>query len=66
MLYTTFGKTGETVSRLGFGGMRFENSADLDAMAEVAVHAHERGITYFDTAPIYCDDKSEEFFGIAL
>jgi len=66
MLYTTFGRTGETVSRLGFGGMRFESSTDLDAMAEVVVHAHERGVTYFDTAPIYCDDRSEEIFGLAL
>ncbi|MBW7864946.1 MAG: aldo/keto reductase [Candidatus Hydrogenedentes bacterium] len=66
MLHTEFGKTGVTVSRLGFGGMRFENPADLDAMAEVVVHAHEKGVTYLDTAPFYCDDKSEEIFGIAL
>jgi uncharacterized protein len=29
-------------------------------------HAHAQGINYFDTAPYYCDDRSEEIFGRAL
>lgn len=66
MLYTPFGKTGTDVSRLGFGGMRFEEPDNIDAMAEVVFHAHEKGITYFDTAPYYCNDKSEEIVGTAV
>ena len=66
MLYSAFGKTGKTVSRLGFGGMRFEKPHDREAMAAVVKHAFDRGITYFDTAPIYCDDLSEEICGMAF
>ncbi|MFA7691821.1 MAG: hypothetical protein GX117_14235 [Candidatus Hydrogenedentes bacterium] len=66
MLYSSFGNTGLTISRIGFGGMRFENPADTEAMAEIVYHAFERGITYFDTAPTYCDDYSETIMGIAV
>lgn len=66
MLYTTFGKTGLEVSRLGFGGMRFERPADTEAMAAVVLHAFNRGVTYFDTAPVYCDDQSETIVGTAV
>jgi len=66
MLYTKFGNTGVTASRLGFGCMRFERPMDTDAMAEVVLHAFNRGITYFDTAPGYCDDQSEIIVGTAI
>ncbi|NLV45302.1 MAG: hypothetical protein GXY07_12490 [Candidatus Hydrogenedentes bacterium] len=66
MLYTTFGNTGISVSRLGFGGMRFETPADTESMAEVVWHAFHRGITYFDTAPGYCEDQSEIIVGTAI
>ncbi len=66
MLYSEFGRTGETVSRLGFGAMRFEHPDDRDAMAAVVTHAFDRGITYFDTAPFYCEDKSEDICGSAF
>lgn len=66
MLYANFGNTGVHASRLGFGGMRFERPADTDAMAEVVLHAFNQGITYFDTAPGYCDDQSEIIVGRAI
>ncbi len=66
MLYTEFGRTGHRVSRLGFGGMRFEDPHDTDAMAEVVLHAFEEGINYFDTAPDYVDYQSEVIFGRAI
>ncbi len=66
MLAKTYGKTGKDISVIGFGGMRFANPDDRDAMAEVVVHAHRRGINYFDTAPGYCADKSEDIFGAAI
>ena len=61
-----YGKTGVDVSVIAFGGMRFPHPADLDASAAVVRYAHARGINYFDTAPFYCDDKSEEIMGHAF
>jgi len=61
-----YGKNGPQVSVVGFGGMRFANPADLDASAGTIIHAHGKGINYFDTAPFYCGDKSEEIFGRGL
>ena len=61
-----YGKTGVDVSVIAFGGMRFPNPADLDASAAVVHYAHAQGINYFDTAPYYCEDKSEEIMGHAF
>lgn len=61
-----YGRTGKQVSAIAFGGMRFPAPDDLDAMAEIVLHAHRRGINYFDTAPGYCKDRSEDIFGLAL
>ena len=61
-----YGQTGANVSVIGFGGMRFAHPADLDGSAALVRYAHARGINYFDTAPFYCDDKSEEILGRAL
>ena len=66
MLYTEFGNTGVDVSRLGFGGMRFETPDKIDEMAAVVKHAFDAGGTYFDTAPGYCEDKSEIICGVAI
>lgn len=61
-----YGQTGEDVSVIGFGGMRFDNPADIDGNAEIVHYAYEKGITYFDTAPGYCDQKSESIMGAAF
>ena len=66
MIYREYGNTGVEVSALGFGGMRFANPDDIDGMAEVVLHAHQQGISYFDTAPGYCGDKSELIMGAAI
>jgi hypothetical protein len=66
MLTRPYGKTGKNVSVIGFGGMRFPHPRDLDASAALVRHAHARGICYFDTAPYYSEDKSEEIFGLGL
>jgi len=66
MIYREYGNTGEQVSVLGFGGMRFENPSDIDGSAELLLHAMNKGINYFDTAPGYCSDQSEDIFGIAI
>jgi len=51
---------------IGFGAMRFPTPGDLDGSAELVLHAHAKGINYFDTAPFYCEDKSEEIMGRAF
>lgn len=60
-----YGKTGKKVSILGFGGMRFDPKDEEGAIRTVH-RAVELGINYFDTAPGYCEDKSETFIGKAL
>lgn len=69
MIYKQYGKTGKMVSAIGFGGMRFRKEdyeKSLEEAAKVAIRANELGINYFDTAPYYCDDKSEEIMGVAF
>ena len=61
-----YGKTGQEISVIGFGGMRFAAPADLDASAALVHYAHAQGINYFDTAPYYCDDRSEDIMGRAF
>ncbi len=66
MRYSEFGKTGKMVSAIGFGGMRFDLSKSPEANAALLKYAFDKGINYFDTAPGYCADKSEEIFGIGF
>lgn len=77
MEQTTFGRTGRTVSRLGFGGapagltnyLDSYSPSNIDQREEVIAalqRALELGITYFDTAPGYGSGASEEIFGEAL
>lgn len=70
MYYKEYGNTGMKVSAVGMGTMRY-NSDDVSAgefgkCAEVVLYAHEKGINFFDSAPFYCQDKSEEITGLAL
>jgi len=66
MFYNEYGKTGKRVSCVGFGGMRFDTSKPKEENAELVRYAYEKGITYFDTAPNYCQDQSEDIFGLAF
>lgn len=63
MLYREYGQTGEKVSLLGFGGMRFANIDDHEECVRTMVSAAEGGVNYFDTAPGYFGTKSETVFG---
>lgn len=66
MIYKNYGKTGKKVSAVGFGGMRFDITRSNEENAELLQYANSKGINYFDTAPGYCSDKSEDIFGLAL
>lgn len=66
MIYKTYGKTGKRVSAVGFGGMRFDTTRPQEENAELLHYAQSKGINYFDTAPGYCQDTSEDIFGLAL
>lgn len=66
MIYKDYGRTGKKFPAVGFGGMRFNTDRPAEENAELLLYAYEKGITYFDTAPDYCDDKSMDIFGEAL
>jgi hypothetical protein len=68
MIVKKFGNTGKEVSAIGFGGMRFPvgDTNDIEKCAKLVKYAFDKGINYFDTAPGYCDDKSELIFGEAF
>lgn len=68
--HTFMGKTGEEVSRLGFGCMRLPKNAegriDRGMTAEMFARAIGAGITYFDTAYFYHEGESERVAGEIL
>lgn len=77
MTYRTNPKTGEKVSLLGYGCMRWptvsegvardgEEEIDQEMVNRLVDTAIEHGVNYFDTSPAYCKGKSERATGIAL
>ncbi|MBP1990182.1 aldo/keto reductase [Paenibacillus eucommiae] len=69
MEYTTFGRTGLKVSRLGLGGAPIGGDFGPTDEAEIERVIHEAidlGINFIDTAPLYGSGKSEERIGKAL
>lgn len=77
MEYSILGRTGASISRIGFGGavaglknyLHAYDPADENAREEVRLAirlAVDEGITYFDTAPGYGDGESEKLYGEAL
>jgi uncharacterized protein len=70
MYYKKYGDTGMKVSAIGLGTMRYDSddikAGRFEKCAEIPLYAFEKGINYWDTAPFYCNDKSEIVTGIAL
>lgn len=78
MTYRTNPSTGDTVSLLGYGCMRWpekdseaDNEAggsqlDQEAINNLVDFAIAHGVNYFDTSPAYCKGLSERATGIAL
>jgi predicted aldo/keto reductase-like oxidoreductase len=69
MLYREMGQTGEQLSILGYGCMRFPKRGgkiDEARTEQQIVTAIEAGVNYFDTAYLYHDGKSEVILGNIL
>lgn len=75
MTYRTDPKTGEQISLLGYGCMRWPMMPSPDGNGEVinqetvnrlVDYALAHGVNYFDTAPPYCRGLSEKATGTAL
>ncbi len=69
MIYKELGRTGLRISRLGFGAMRLpsrDGKTDVEESIRMFHRAFELGITYVDTAVIYCGGESENIIGEAL
>ena len=66
--------SGDDVSILGYGCMRWpqkkneegKDVLDQDGINELVDYALAHGVNYFDTAPVYCQGKSEGATGTAL
>jgi len=63
MRYTTFGRTGQNVSALGFGAMNLPN-VPFEQARDALNYALDHGITYIDTAATY--RNSEEIIGESI
>ena len=75
MTYRVNPKTGEKVSILGYGCMRWpvipgkeegQDEIDQETVNRLVDTALANGVNYFDTSPAYCKGRSERATGIAL
>lgn len=77
MTYRTNPTTGDKVSILGYGCMRWptksggsardeEDEIDQEMVNRLVDTAIKHGVNYFDTSPAYCKGRSEHATGIAL
>ena len=74
MTYRTNRVTGDKVSILGYGCMRWpmikdENGKDIvdqEAVNRLVDYAMEHGVNYYDSSPVYLQGQSEQATGIAL
>ena len=74
MTYRTNHNSGDKVSILGYGCMRWptidngsardkKTQIDQEAVNELVDYAIAHGVNYFDTSPVYCQGMSEEATG---
>lgn len=75
MIYRTHPRSGDKVSLLGYGCMRWptiqgedgkSSRIDQEAVNDLVDYAIKHGVNLFDTSPVYCQGMSEEATGIAL
>jgi aryl-alcohol dehydrogenase-like predicted oxidoreductase len=66
MLQNTLGRTGRTVSTVGLGTWQLGadwGDVDEDAALDVLRASADAGVTFFDTADVYGDGRSEQIIG---
>lgn len=75
MTYRTATRTGDKISLLGYGCMRWPTikgaegekpRIDQETVNELVDYAIKHGVNLFDSSPVYCQGMSEEATGIAL
>ena len=68
MQYRTFGRTGWTISDIGYGlwGMSGWSGSDDQQSAAALQHAADAGCTFFDSAWAYGEGKSDRLLGDLL
>lgn len=75
MTYRTNPNSGDKVSLLGYGCMRWptvpgkeegQDELDQETINRLVDTAIAHGVNYFDTAPVYCKGRSEKATGTAL
>jgi aryl-alcohol dehydrogenase-like predicted oxidoreductase len=70
MKFNEFGKTGMTVSEIGFGASRiggfFADKHSSKETVNVLRQALDSGITFYDTSNIYAQGESESLIGMAF
>ncbi|MBI3384848.1 aldo/keto reductase [Candidatus Gottesmanbacteria bacterium] len=77
MQYTTLGKTGLKISRIGFGGWGIGGGAPILRWADMwkaddklskqsLLKAYEFGVNFYDTALVYADGHSERLIADTL
>ncbi len=73
MLKKAYKGSGQMISLLGLGCMRFptrkdggKEVIDSEAAQNIVDYAYNHGVNYFDTAYMYHDGESESFIGSAL
>ncbi len=66
MQYRTLGKTGFTVSEIGYGGGRVRPEHDETELVKMLHHALGNGLNFLDTAPTYGGGYSETIIGKAI
>lgn len=66
MKYVGFGNTGEKVSEMCLGTMMFGDRCDEVETARIVDMAIDQGVTFIDTAAMYCEGYTEEIIGRVL
>jgi aryl-alcohol dehydrogenase-like predicted oxidoreductase len=63
MKYVQFGNTDDKVSEMCLGTMMFGDRCDEVEADRILGAAIENGVTFIDTAAMYCDGRTEEILG---
>ena len=66
MKQVTFGTTGELVSEMCLGTMMFGDRCDEAESDRIISAALDNGVTFIDTAAMYCNGRTEEILGRIL